>query len=295
MSISRAFLVASIAIAVAASPIAPLLSDYHDGAWAKGGGGGNGGGNGGGGNGGGGGGGSNGGGNGGSNDGGGNGGGSRSGGEARGGGKAASHGSKSNSRASGKSAKSAHAAKTAKAGPAAKTAPVGRSKADVRRQREIAKSKNTNPAAQRAGLNSLNRNYRALVSAADPRLSALSAYVTAYAAYEIANGVEPPVDDPVLGDAALATALGAASKTGMVTEDAISWGKEVLGIGPAFGKIDELRQSLELQAAIEANPPEVGDQAEAEDASSDGDDNAGDAGATTVGTEPAETSATGNG
>lgn len=124
-------------------------------------------------------------------------------------------------------------------------------------------------------MNSLNRNYRALVNAADPKLSAVTAYVTAYAAYEIANGVAPPADDPVLGDAALAAALGAVA-TDAATEETVSWAKDVLGVGPAVGKIDQLRQSIELQSAIEANPPAAEEATTDADTPVAGDETAGD-------------------
>ncbi|MBB6178573.1 hypothetical protein [Pseudorhizobium flavum] len=79
-----------------------------------------------------------------------------------------------------------------------------------------------------------------------------------------------------MGDAALAAAI----KSGTLSPEAVPWSKEVLGVGTTVGKIDEVRQALELQAAIVANPPEedeavteegeAGETAEGDDVATDG-------------------------
>ena len=104
------------------------------------------------------------------------------------------------------------------------------------------------PAAELAGLNSLKRNYHALLNTADPKMAAIKAFATAYAQYELTNGIAPPADDPLLGDAALMAALAAATKTGTVSPEAFSWAEETLGVGPAVGKIDQIRENMAAQA-----------------------------------------------
>ncbi len=99
-------------------------------------------------------------------------------------------------------------------------------------------------AAQLAGLNSLNRNYRAYMHTSDRRMTAIAAYTMAYARYELDNGTEPPIDDPRLGDAALANALASATKTGAVSAAVLERAKTILGVGSADGKIDQIRASL---------------------------------------------------
>ncbi|MGO7969072.1 hypothetical protein ACC720_37735, partial [Rhizobium ruizarguesonis] len=67
--------------------------------------------------------------------------------------------------------------------------------------------------AQLAGLNSLTRNYKALMHTSDPRMTAIAAYAVAYAQYELDNGIEPAADDPLLWDQALEDAFASATKT----------------------------------------------------------------------------------
>ncbi|WP_345742147.1 hypothetical protein [Pseudorhizobium flavum] len=98
-------------------------------------------------------------------------------------------------------------------------------------------------------------------------------------------------DDPELGDAALEAALAAATKSGTLSQEALSWSKEVLGVGTTVGKIDEVRQALELQAAIVANPPEEDEAVTEEDEAgetAEGDDVAADATGEGVVVEEAE-------
>ncbi|ABC91423.1 hypothetical conserved protein [Rhizobium etli CFN 42] len=106
-------------------------------------------------------------------------------------------------------------------------------------------TKEKNLSAQLAGLNSLKRNYRALMHTSDPRMAAISAYAVAYAQYEIDNGIEPAADDPLLGDQALEDALASATKNGQVSPAVLDEAKTILGVGDADGKIDQIRTSLE--------------------------------------------------
>ncbi|ARO30729.1 hypothetical protein NXC14_CH02807 [Rhizobium sp. NXC14] len=110
-------------------------------------------------------------------------------------------------------------------------------------------TKEKNLSAQLAGLNSLKRNYRALMHTSDPRMAAISAYAVAYAQYEIDNGIEPAADDPLLGDQALEDALASATKTGQVSPTVLDKAKTILGVGDADGKIDQIRTSLENAAS----------------------------------------------
>ncbi|TBY08152.1 hypothetical protein [Rhizobium laguerreae] len=109
-------------------------------------------------------------------------------------------------------------------------------------------TKEKNLSAQLAGLNSLKRNYRALMHTSDPRMTAIAAYAMAYAQYELDNGIEPAADDPLLGDEALEDALASATKTGEVSPAVLDQAKTILGVGDANGKIDQIRTSLENAA-----------------------------------------------
>ncbi|MDV4177013.1 hypothetical protein R1521_00635 [Rhizobium brockwellii] len=109
-------------------------------------------------------------------------------------------------------------------------------------------TKEKNLSAQLAGLNSLKRNYKALMHTSDPRMTAIAAYAVAYAQYELVNGIEPAVDDPLLGDQALEDALASATKTGEVSPAVLDEAKTILGVGDATGKIDQIRTSLENAA-----------------------------------------------
>ncbi|MGO8174828.1 hypothetical protein ACC764_30600 [Rhizobium ruizarguesonis] len=106
-------------------------------------------------------------------------------------------------------------------------------------------TKEKNLSAQLAGLNSLKRNYKALMHTSDPRMTAIAAYAVAYAQYELDNGIEPAADDPLLGDQALEDALASATKTGEVSPAVLDEAKTILGVGDANGKIDQIRTSLE--------------------------------------------------
>jgi hypothetical protein len=94
------------------------------------------------------------------------------------------------------------------------------------------------------GLNSLNRNYRAYLNSNDPKMAAVSAYAKAYAQYEADTGMAPSATDPALGDEALREALGEFADR-PVDDETLAYGKDVLGVGTADGKIDQLRAELD--------------------------------------------------
>lgn len=95
-----------------------------------------------------------------------------------------------------------------------------------------------------AGINSLNRNYHAYLNSSDPRMAAVAAYAIAYAEFEAENGVDVIPTDPTLSDEALRDALARLTKDGVVTDDTLDRAKDILGVGPEFGKIDQIRDTL---------------------------------------------------
>ncbi|NKK67732.1 hypothetical protein [Rhizobium leguminosarum] len=127
------------------------------------------------------------------------------------------------------------------------TEAASKSKSDKAHEKKVS-TKEKNLSAQLAGLNSLKRNYKALMHTSDPRMTAIAAYAMAYAQYELDNGIEPAADDPLLGDEALEDALASATKTGDVSPAVLSQAKTILGVGDANGKIDQIRTSLENAA-----------------------------------------------
>ncbi|MBX5052546.1 hypothetical protein [Rhizobium lentis] len=177
-----------------------------------------------------------------------------------GGGSSKSGGGKGSASSSGKTAGGGSAKGASKSVQTGKTKSAKQSVSTkgAAKKTAIATAPATKPAkktaAELAGLNSLKRNYHALMNAADPKVAAISAFATAYAQYELANGVAPPADDPVLGDAALTAALASATKTGTVSAEALSWAKDTLGVGTAVGTIDQMRDAL-AAAAPEAETP----------------------------------------
>ena len=94
------------------------------------------------------------------------------------------------------------------------------------------------------GFSSLNRNYHAYLNSNDPKMAGISAYATAYAEFEAENGVGAVPADPELSDEALRDALASFTKDGVVSDEMVDEAKEILGVGPAVGKIDEIRESL---------------------------------------------------
>lgn len=213
--------VGALSLAFAASPF--IVSGYETVALAKGG---NGGGNGGGGNGGSG----NSGGHGGSNAGGNVG----AGGHGGGSGKSGNHGNtgSSSSQQTGSKGKSASAGKSHKT--------------------EVSSTTKTKVAsAELAKLNSLKRSYKAYLHTSDPRMTAIAIYATAYAQYELDNGFAPTTDDPALGDDALAAALASATQTDAVSMAVLNQAKQILGVGVAEGKIDQIRGTLTKTTPVE--------------------------------------------
>lgn len=95
-----------------------------------------------------------------------------------------------------------------------------------------------------AAINSLNRNYHAYLNSNDPRMAAVSAYAIAYAEFEAENGTDVIPTDPALSDEALRDALASFTKDGVVTDDTLDTAKDILGVGPEFGKIDQIRDTL---------------------------------------------------
>ncbi|KQY12477.1 hypothetical protein ASE23_28010 [Rhizobium sp. Root73] len=95
-----------------------------------------------------------------------------------------------------------------------------------------------------AGINSLNRNYHAYLNSNDPRMAAVSAYAIAYAEFEAENGTDVVPTNPALSDEALRDALASFTKDGVVTDYALDRAKDILGVGPEFGKIDQIRDTL---------------------------------------------------
>ncbi|MDQ0322995.1 hypothetical protein QO002_005201 [Pararhizobium capsulatum DSM 1112] len=110
-------------------------------------------------------------------------------------------------------------------------------------------------AAKLGRLNSLNRNYHAYLNSNDPHMSAIRDYVVSYAQFELENGDQAIPSDPALSDDALSAALlsaankdiGTIERPGdvvVVDPEVIAWAKDVLGVGPAVGKIDQVRDVL---------------------------------------------------
>ncbi len=116
-------------------------------------------------------------------------------------------------------------------------------------------TKDKKASAHLASLNSLNRNYKAYLHTSDPKMAAISAYAVAYAQYELDNGTEPSVDDPLLGDEALRVALASATRTGEVAAATLDKAKSILGVGDADGKIDQIRATLTPTAPAAATDP----------------------------------------
>ncbi|WP_373414067.1 hypothetical protein [Ensifer aridi] len=100
-------------------------------------------------------------------------------------------------------------------------------------------------AAESAKLRSLGRNFHAYINSNDPRMAAISAYVMAYATFEAENGPDAIPTDPALSDEALRDAIASFTNDDEVTDDTLADVKETLGVGPAVGKIDQVRAYLQ--------------------------------------------------
>ena len=108
------------------------------------------------------------------------------------------------------------------------------------------------------GFRSLNRNYHAYLNSNDPKMAAISAYAVAYAHFEAENGVDAIPADPALSDEALREALASFTRDGVVSDDMVDEAKGILGVGPANGKIDEIRETLPPPTVVVVEPePEI--------------------------------------
>ena len=96
-------------------------------------------------------------------------------------------------------------------------------------------------------LSSLRRDYHAYLNSKDPKMAALSAYVKAYAEFEIQYGTTAVPTDPALSDNALRSALAQLSNK-PVTDQTLAEAKSILGVGTNSGKIAEVRDALEKKS-----------------------------------------------
>ncbi|MDK4705689.1 hypothetical protein PH562_25830 [Rhizobium sp. CNPSo 4062] len=100
-------------------------------------------------------------------------------------------------------------------------------------------------------LSSLRRDYHAYLNSKDPKMAALSAYVKAYAEFEMQYGTTAVPTDPALSDNALRSALAQLSNK-PVTDQTLTEAKSILGVGTNTGKIAEVRDALEKRSEIAA-------------------------------------------
>lgn len=105
-------------------------------------------------------------------------------------------------------------------------------------------------------LSSLRRDYHAYLNSKDPKMAALSAYVKAYAEFEIQYGTTAMPTDPALSDTALRSALAQLSNK-PVTDQTLAEAKSILGVETNSGKIAEVRDALEKNSETSA-PSESG-------------------------------------
>lgn len=129
------------------------------------------------------------------------------------------------------------------------------SKSTAHRHEKAAIAKAKTSASELGSLNSLKRNYHAYMNSKDPKMAAIRAYVMDYAEFELQNGTDAVPTDPALSDEALRSALAEASKTGVVTDKTLAEAKDILGVGPAVGKIDQVRDALEQSTTTTATTP----------------------------------------
>jgi len=102
-------------------------------------------------------------------------------------------------------------------------------------------------------LSSLRRDYHAYLNSKDPKMAALSAYVKAYAEFEMQYGTTAVPTDPALSDNALRSALAQLSNK-PVTNQTLAEAKSILGVGTNTGKIAEVRDALEKKSEALAQP-----------------------------------------
>jgi hypothetical protein len=99
--------------------------------------------------------------------------------------------------------------------------------------------------ARLGGLNSLQRNYHAYLNSQSPRFAGIFDYVR-----DSAEGVLDP-DDVALKQALLDAANEnrvAQYGDDYINDDVLDWSKDVLGVGAADGKIDQVRETLEIDS-----------------------------------------------
>ena len=107
----------------------------------------------------------------------------------------------------------------------------------------VPETKPKNLHARLAGLNSLNRNYHAYLNSQSPRFASIFDYVM-----DSALGVVD-IDDQALREALLDAAnQNRVAQYGddYLNDDVMDWARDVLGVGDDFGKIDEVRETLEI-------------------------------------------------
>ncbi|KRB57066.1 hypothetical protein ASE04_28610 [Rhizobium sp. Root708] len=136
-----------------------------------------------------------------------------------------------------------------------KSSEAGKTSQSGRNGKPATVAKEKKASAELAGLNSLNRSYKAYLHTSDPKMTAISVYAIAYAQYELESGTEPSADDPLLGEEALEEALTSATKTGAISPAALDKAKSILGVGDAEGKIDQIRATLTPITPVEPTDP----------------------------------------
>jgi len=92
-------------------------------------------------------------------------------------------------------------------------------------------------------LSSLKRDYHAYLNSKDPKMAALSAYVKAYAVFEMQYGTMAVPTDPALSDHALRSALTQLLNK-PVTDQVLAEAKSILGVGTNRGTIAEVRDAM---------------------------------------------------
>jgi hypothetical protein len=172
------------------------------------------------------------------------------GGNGGGNGNGGSHGSSNSSHGTSSSAQSDDSDDTdGSLGSLKHTTHSSKSAAANRKLEKTSSTKVKTAAAELGSLNSLKRNYHAYMNSKDPKMAAIRAYVMDYAEFELKHGTNAVPTDPALSDEALRSALAQASKTGVVTDRTLAEAKSILGVGPAVGKIDQVRDALEQSTA----------------------------------------------
>lgn len=118
---------------------------------------------------------------------------------------------------------------------------------DKRAEKSTTSTKSQSVKSSLGSLNSLKRDYHAYLNSKDPKMAAVSAYVKAYAEFEIQYGINAVPTDPALSDNALRSALEQLSNK-TVTDQTLAEAKAILGVGTNVGKIAEVRDALEKKS-----------------------------------------------